>query len=212
MHCSAGVGRSGTFIALDWLLQELEEGSLDDVPDTADPVVGVVAALRQQRTMMVQGDPQFAFIYDTLRDRWRERWISRFPDEAARLGVAPAVVVSAAEPPPTTTTMRAGGEDGPRLKRQKSARDEASLGVGAGALAAAGSLGNDVVSEGDEDSSDDRSGEDDEEDDEDDDDDDEDDEDDEEELRIYHSQSGEARADLEAALQGAEMEFERGKT
>ena len=47
VHCSAGIGRSGTFIALDWLMQELEEGSLDNTPETEDPVVKVVEKLRQ---------------------------------------------------------------------------------------------------------------------------------------------------------------------
>ncbi|PVH96812.1 hypothetical protein DM02DRAFT_598605 [Periconia macrospinosa] len=87
VHCSAGVGRSGTFIALDWLLQELDEGSLDDVPDDADPVYGVVDALRRQRTMMVQGEAQLGFIYDVVRERWRARWVERFPEEAKQLGV-----------------------------------------------------------------------------------------------------------------------------
>lgn len=74
VHCSAGVGRSGTFIALDWLLRELEEGSLDEVDPTADPVADVVDRLRCQRMMMVQGEQQFWFLYDVLRGKWRERW------------------------------------------------------------------------------------------------------------------------------------------
>ena len=87
IHCSAGVGRTGTFIALDWLLRELEEGSLDEVNDDVDPVVQVVQQLRMQRMMMVQGEVQFSFIYDVLRERWRERWAQEHPEEAQRLGV-----------------------------------------------------------------------------------------------------------------------------
>lgn len=108
VHCSAGVGRSGTFIALDWLLQELEEGSLDDLADDNDPVINVVDTLRQQRMMMVQGEAQLAFIYDVVRERWRERWIRSHPEQAERLGV---------------TRM---GEEEPKLKRQKSLKSEAS--------------------------------------------------------------------------------------
>ncbi|KAF2196565.1 hypothetical protein GQ43DRAFT_252281 [Delitschia confertaspora ATCC 74209] len=88
VHCSAGVGRSGTFIALDWLLQELEEGSLDEVDDDSDPVVEVVDNLRQQRMMMVQGEAQFSFLYDILRDLWRERWAKFHPEEAEKLGLS----------------------------------------------------------------------------------------------------------------------------
>lgn len=97
VHCSAGVGRSGTFIALDWLLSELEAGAFDDLPTTAivngecgergmengetevrgvvvDPIAEVVDRLRRQRVMMVQGEAQFMFLYDVLREKWVERW------------------------------------------------------------------------------------------------------------------------------------------
>ncbi|KAF2008226.1 hypothetical protein P154DRAFT_479787 [Amniculicola lignicola CBS 123094] len=87
VHCSAGVGRSGTFIALDWLLQELEEGSLDTLEDDEDPIVAAVDMLRQQRMMMVQGETQFTFLYDVMRERWRDRWARLHPEEAEKLGV-----------------------------------------------------------------------------------------------------------------------------
>jgi protein-tyrosine phosphatase len=73
VHCSAGVGRSGTFIALDWLLTELEEGGLDSLDDEADPISDIVDTLRQQRMMMVQSDSQYSFLYDLTRQLWREK-------------------------------------------------------------------------------------------------------------------------------------------
>jgi protein-tyrosine phosphatase len=79
VHCSAGVGRSGTFIALDWLLTELEEGSLDDLRDGADPVTDIVDELRQQRMMMVQSDSQYNFLYDLMRQLWKGRQEGRKP-------------------------------------------------------------------------------------------------------------------------------------
>ncbi|KAF2630015.1 hypothetical protein BU25DRAFT_485152 [Macroventuria anomochaeta] len=103
VHCSAGIGRSGTFIALDWLIQELEEGSLDNPADDEDPIIRVIEMLRDQRPMMVQSKQQFFFIYDTLRERWRERWITQHPEEASRLGITPAAQ-----------------DEEPALKRQKS--------------------------------------------------------------------------------------------
>lgn len=98
IHCSAGVGRTGTFIALDWLLQELEEGSLDEVDEDADPIVDVVENLRHQRMMMVQGEAQFAFIYDVLRERWRDRWARLHPQEAEQLGITPVQQMQTQEP------------------------------------------------------------------------------------------------------------------
>ncbi|KAI9885228.1 MAG: hypothetical protein M1823_002967 [Watsoniomyces obsoletus] len=79
VHCSAGVGRSGTFIALDHLLAELEEGALDDPPvvdddDTGtDIIFNVVDGLRQQRMMMVQSDAQLSFIYEIVKQQWLAR-------------------------------------------------------------------------------------------------------------------------------------------
>ncbi|KAF2827542.1 hypothetical protein CC86DRAFT_212794 [Ophiobolus disseminans] len=103
VHCSAGIGRSGTFIALDWLMQELEEGALDSMTDNHDPILTVIEQLRDQRYGMVQSKQQFLFIYDAVRERWRERWIANNPADAAKLGITPA---------PKDTE--------PALKRQKS--------------------------------------------------------------------------------------------
>ncbi len=48
VHCSAGVGRTGTFIVLDTMMQRIEkkEGSLN--------IYELVADMRSRRTLMVQ--------------------------------------------------------------------------------------------------------------------------------------------------------------
>lgn len=69
IHCSAGVGRSGTFIALDYLLSLLYTHELDELqPPDIDPICETVDMLRQQRMMMVQGESQFGFLYEVLRE------------------------------------------------------------------------------------------------------------------------------------------------
>lgn len=73
VHCSAGVGRSGTFIALDWLIAELQEGGFEGFGEDADPISDVVDELRQQRMMMVQSDSQYNFLYDLTKQLWREK-------------------------------------------------------------------------------------------------------------------------------------------
>ncbi|XP_026518556.1 receptor-type tyrosine-protein phosphatase eta-like, partial [Terrapene carolina triunguis] len=47
VHCSAGVGRTGTFIAIDRLIQQIEMDNISDV-------YGVVYELRMHRPLMVQ--------------------------------------------------------------------------------------------------------------------------------------------------------------
>jgi protein-tyrosine phosphatase len=69
VHCSAGVGRSGTFIALDYLLSLLHAGKLDNLPPNKDPISDTVDLLRQQRMMMVQGESQFNFLYEVMKER-----------------------------------------------------------------------------------------------------------------------------------------------
>jgi hypothetical protein len=58
VHCSAGVGRSGTFLCLDVVYDLLLEGRM-----TLD-IVKCVAGLRQSRNLMVQSLSQFVFLYD----------------------------------------------------------------------------------------------------------------------------------------------------
>ncbi len=76
IHCSAGVGRSGTFIALDYLLSLLHSNQLDNVPPDQDPIADTVDSLRQQRMMMVQGESQFFFLYEVLREQMMARLAS----------------------------------------------------------------------------------------------------------------------------------------
>ncbi|XP_057710524.1 receptor-type tyrosine-protein phosphatase beta isoform X2 [Corythoichthys intestinalis] len=66
VHCSAGVGRTGTFIALDRLLQQLDaKGGVD--------VYGCVFDLRLHRQHMVQTESQYAFLHQCVRDVLRAR-------------------------------------------------------------------------------------------------------------------------------------------
>ncbi|XP_054883636.1 receptor-type tyrosine-protein phosphatase beta-like isoform X2 [Poeciliopsis prolifica] len=66
VHCSAGVGRTGTFIVLDRVLQQL------DTKDTAD-IYGVVFDLRLHRSHMVQTEGQYLYLHQCIRDVLRAR-------------------------------------------------------------------------------------------------------------------------------------------
>ncbi|XP_029909443.1 receptor-type tyrosine-protein phosphatase beta isoform X2 [Myripristis murdjan] len=65
-HCSAGVGRTGTFIVLDRVLQQL------DNKDTVD-IYGAVFDLRLHRSHMVQTECQYAYLHQCVRDVLRAR-------------------------------------------------------------------------------------------------------------------------------------------
>ena len=54
VHCSAGVGRTGTFIAVDMALEQAEKERKVDI-------AGIVNRLREQRMKMVQTDVSWFF-------------------------------------------------------------------------------------------------------------------------------------------------------
>ncbi|XP_048759020.1 tyrosine-protein phosphatase non-receptor type 7-like [Ostrea edulis] len=59
VHCSAGIGRTGTFIALDFML---EEGTAENYVD----VKSYIVSLRQQRGKCIQTYEQYVFLHEAL--------------------------------------------------------------------------------------------------------------------------------------------------
>lgn len=76
IHCSAGVGRSGTFIALEYLLAQVESGAVAEAKDGEDIIYDVVNRMREQRMMMVQMDTQYQFLYDVVKDQFKQRQLA----------------------------------------------------------------------------------------------------------------------------------------
>ncbi|XP_051627597.1 receptor-type tyrosine-protein phosphatase V-like isoform X2 [Manacus candei] len=62
VHCSAGVGRTGTFIALDRLLQQMKQEKMVDI-------FGVVYTLRMNRYQMIQTLSQYIFLHSCILDK-----------------------------------------------------------------------------------------------------------------------------------------------
>ncbi|XP_067679833.1 receptor-type tyrosine-protein phosphatase epsilon-like [Haliotis asinina] len=61
VHCSAGIGRTGTYIAVDYLLDRA-------LADQRVDVFGFVNLMRQQRRNMIQTKEQYACVYTTLHE------------------------------------------------------------------------------------------------------------------------------------------------
>ncbi|XP_076806497.1 receptor-type tyrosine-protein phosphatase eta-like isoform X2 [Clavelina lepadiformis] len=61
VHCSAGVGRTGTFIAMDRLLQHMKDHDYVDI-------FGIVHEMRMCRTSMVQNKDQYVLIHAMVQD------------------------------------------------------------------------------------------------------------------------------------------------
>lgn len=66
VHCSAGVGRSGTFLALHSLIEQIKQ--CKDLANLKFNLVNLVLSLREHRFSLVQSVEQYRFLYDCLID------------------------------------------------------------------------------------------------------------------------------------------------
>lgn len=79
VHCSAGIGRTGTFIVIDMIIDQIKWFGLDCEID----IQRTIQMVRSQRSGMVQTEAQYKFVYmavqhhiDTVEHRLRAEKVS----------------------------------------------------------------------------------------------------------------------------------------
>ncbi|XP_067950911.1 receptor-type tyrosine-protein phosphatase H-like isoform X1 [Watersipora subatra] len=76
VHCSAGVGRTGTYIAVDRLLQHIQDHDEIDI-------FNLVLEMRNYRCRMVQTEDQYIYIHDCLKEALLTGMSSRYTPKAS---------------------------------------------------------------------------------------------------------------------------------
>jgi protein tyrosine phosphatase len=72
VHCSAGIGRAGTFIVADMQMQQFDARGTVDISEGSLPGKGLssyfpaVARVRHERPRMVQTASQYVFLHQVL--------------------------------------------------------------------------------------------------------------------------------------------------
>lgn len=66
VHCSAGVGRTGTFISMYYLEKEIMRQIKDEVSEIKFSIFNLVRKLKEMRLRLVENEKQYQFIYQFL--------------------------------------------------------------------------------------------------------------------------------------------------
>jgi len=102
VHCSAGIGRTGTFVAIHMCLQKDLQGEEINISKT-------VRSLREQRLGMIQSEEQYFFVYTVVHEILRDKLFGPSSTEP-----------TSESHPQTVRYRRMSKDDYPRKTRQYS--------------------------------------------------------------------------------------------
>ncbi|CAI2301196.1 unnamed protein product [Caenorhabditis sp. 36 PRJEB53466] len=72
VHCSAGIGRTGTIVAIEYILERIAEGKqLEVMPE-------LVKQLRDQRAYSIQNDLQYLYIHRVMLNYFLEKYKEKY--------------------------------------------------------------------------------------------------------------------------------------
>jgi protein tyrosine phosphatase len=77
VHCSAGIGRTGTFVAIHMSLQKDLQGEEINISKT-------VRSLREQRLGMIQSEEQYLFVYSVVHEILRDKSTSKHNEKEVK--------------------------------------------------------------------------------------------------------------------------------
>ncbi|XP_060478202.2 tyrosine-protein phosphatase non-receptor type 11-like isoform X2 [Panthera onca] len=112
VHCSAGIGRTGTIIVIDILVDIIRRQGLDcdiDVPKT-------IQLVRRQRSGMVQTEAQYKFVYLALQRYIQDEQLrlrEQPPEEHEHLNAGLASADPGCSPGPASSRAPAATPEGP---------------------------------------------------------------------------------------------------
>nr|XP_060478203.1 tyrosine-protein phosphatase non-receptor type 11-like isoform X3 [Panthera onca] len=112
VHCSAGIGRTGTIIVIDILVDIIRRQGLDcdiDVPKT-------IQLVRRQRSGMVQTEAQYKFVYLALQRYIQDEQLrlrEQPPEEHEHLNAGLASADPGRSPGPASSRAPAATPEGP---------------------------------------------------------------------------------------------------
>lgn len=82
VHCSAGIGRTGTIVAIEYILEKIAENK------QCPPMPDLVKQIRDQRAFSIQNDVQYLYIHRVMLNYFLEKYKEKYASILTQENVA----------------------------------------------------------------------------------------------------------------------------